>query len=214
LYYSGTDHKKWVIEAGLLSREPKSVIAKDVGISEAVLNRYATTFFDVEDKLDSPVYITSNLLKPSIMNNVMDKDGDILYKILSYFFGWKVFCEFNSAASLSGEAKGLMTASLTDKMLKNAWTAAFTIRIGNYNALDVITGWTQFKLLEKEAGLEEAQSFGMKLVENLLASCRMSVHKPVEQLEADEGRAFDPDKGFTFKMLPLPAKRHAELEVK
>ena len=213
LFYQGTDPRKWLIEAALLTRDrDRSFLTADMGLDAAVFTRYAKMFFDVEGKLDSQAYIAMNVLGPTTIGGISEKDHDFLLKTLAYFYGWEVVLQFIGQGRLSSDAAAKLRSGLNDKTLKNAWQAAHALRINNYNAVDVQNIYWQIEAIEREKGAEAGENAAMKLVKGLMDSCKMTVMRSDTVLPADEPRALSNDGSFLIRMKPEPVKRLVESE--
>jgi len=208
LLYQSTNPQKWLVEAALMTKNDRTELAQTIGTEPSRLERYSNLFFDVGSYLDSPAWVCLNVLRPlASLGGIAERDQDILFKILTYFYGWDALLQFMSSGKLSPEAESALQAGLRCKMLKNAWSAAHTIRVRDFNALQVIDSYYQIKTIEIEQGPEAGQDKYMKLVENLLSSCRMSVLGKNDVIPADEPRALGADGGYYIHVMPKAVKR-------
>ena len=83
---------RWVLEAAILARAPIAEAAGFCGVSEGAARLYASVFFDVAGKLDSPSWIMSRL--PLLGVGIASVDLDTTYKIIGYTAGWTVLRDY------------------------------------------------------------------------------------------------------------------------
>lgn len=207
MYYANPNTMKWLIEASMMTTEPRDVLLKFLGIDDLVYTRYQQFFMDISHKIDTPAYVYTHIIKQIGSGQMVPSDQDYLYKILAYQYGWKVLTEYISFGKLSDETSTLLVEAANSNMVKHYNSATRALVVHQHNALEVIQTYHEAQEAEEAGDVETSKNVVNSLVENLLGSCKMSIIKSTEQVSADEPRIFEPDKGFTIRMNPLPVKR-------
>jgi hypothetical protein len=87
--YADSDEKeiRWELEARLLAREPVEDIATKLAISVETAQLFESCFFNVQDRLDSPSYITQIVIGRSIHAGLNERHYDLLWKMYGYWAG-------------------------------------------------------------------------------------------------------------------------------
>jgi hypothetical protein len=144
---------RWLLEAFLISNASFDRIAQLMPIDLEVIEVYAKVFYDVKAALPYRIFVFNALLGPAI-RNCPANDPDLSWKLFAYMGGTEVFIRFVDHSGTFDQSQwDLMRNILRDRVLKNAITAALTVKPDQYNAIDL-----QRLHVEFEESLENAQA--------------------------------------------------------
>jgi hypothetical protein len=153
------------IEARILAREPFETIASKVAASSDVVTAYEKFFFNVTDRLDSPSYITHQVLDKALRSSPAERTPDFLWKIFGYWQGpmmvdaWVY--RFNSPSrpdSVDGVA-----AALNDDfrltLLFKADQLMRTMPVNEHSRTDILMTWCRLLEAERESGTQAGTDY-------------------------------------------------------
>ena len=126
------------------------------GVSEGAARLYASVFFDVAGKLDSPGWIMSRL--PLLGVGIASVDLDTTYKIIGYTAGWTVLREYIGFAKTNPALRQELTKMIHGLLLKLGKLAAFRVEINDRNAVELVGQCG--KLIRQRMRVEAARNAG------------------------------------------------------
>ena len=89
--------KRFEFEARILARQPANEIAPRCHLATNVIEVYQQLFFDVRDRLDTPSWITHQVLGPKAWEPLERDDIEWLWKDLGYRYGAAAIDELTTA---------------------------------------------------------------------------------------------------------------------
>ncbi len=168
---------RWSVEAYLLCGESADSIASMVGTSEAVIEYYKKLFFDVEDRLDKPLYISNEILGPALMQGSDPLDYDFFWKLVAYKFGREVFeAVMMGDQGISAEVIAKIDTGIENAARINALKATQTRRVNNFNANEVINEHVSLARMKSDARTGESFDWMAAIVEGSI-TVRESLEK-------------------------------------
>lgn len=150
---------RWLLEALLISNASFERIAELIPINKEVIEIYAKLFYDVKEALPYRVFVFNAILGPAI-RNCPANDPDLAWKLFAFMGGTEVFVKFvDHSGKFDAEQWDLLRNILRDRVLKNAITAALTVKADQYNAIDLQRLHVEFEeSLEKAKANSEVQN--------------------------------------------------------
>lgn len=88
---------RFEIESRILARQPASDIAFKCGLATSVVEIYEELFFDVRDQLDTPGWITHQVLGPKAWQPLDRDDIEFAWKVFGYQYGAAAIDELTTA---------------------------------------------------------------------------------------------------------------------
>ncbi len=85
--FQANDQRRWALEAWLLTREPIAVAAERAGVPAGVACWYARLFFDLDERLNAPGFITHEVIGSQLHFGLSPQDVGLLWKLFAYWCG-------------------------------------------------------------------------------------------------------------------------------
>jgi hypothetical protein len=158
----GANPFKSEMEARILSADTYGNVATRLATTMDVVTAYEKLFFNIEERRHNRGYIAHQVMGPAIYLGIQETDFDILWKLLGYMGGPVVLDMmidgFVGAGrpTTTAELAAFLSDATQNAIRRKALLAATTIRLNNYNAVEMIGGF--IKLLEIERALGRGAS--------------------------------------------------------
>ena len=193
--YQNTSSERWIVEAGILADQTPEFLADYTATRPEVIRAYENYFFDIRDKLKSPGYIITRLLKPALRGTAKD-EVDFMIKLAAWVGGWRLVQDTIDARHLSVESIGWLKTAFIHELVKKGWMAVRRIDVNNFTASELIGHVLRLAELEQSAKQMELAQKGEKVKDNeiytglqaLLNSVQTGILRP-EKVVGDEERA-------------------------
>ena len=130
---------RWFVEAGLMDRKLElDGIAAELGMNVGVLRAYEALFFDVRNRLKSPIFVHGRLLGPMAVSGTGRFDCDLLWKAYSYYKGIAALFKVVTMGHID-EAEYLEICSLVKaEISKQAWRGVAARRLNDVTTHEAV----------------------------------------------------------------------------
>ena len=136
--YTDRTFARYAIEAMVLAKQSPADMAKELGCPVEVIETYEFVFYDVRDRLDSPMYIMDALLSPALKHGMGGTDYDFLWKNIAYTHGIGALRAMWTIGTVDDATKGQLAAiqkTITDR---NVLRATAIRQPTHHNANDIV----------------------------------------------------------------------------
>jgi len=185
-----TDGKqiRWALEAYILCRTPISELADKIGTSQAVIEYYKRLFFDVDSRLDRPMYIYSEILGPAVLSGTDSKDFDYYWKQVAYNHGSEVLgLIINGSSTMTSAQQADFNTRIKRDATRNAFRAASTRSVNNYTANDIINEYVNLTTPKPGAATKSEEEARQYIEEGLFTIADSAKAMPKKHLNNDPG---------------------------
>ncbi len=138
--YEEEDMDRWMLEAALCAPVSHEQIAQDNVIENPkIITTYAELFFDVQNYLNSPMYVHKYILRPALRNRTMEESSpDFTYKLVALTLGYDALLDSWKIGHDSPEQTKLAMMAKDNRLRQLGVEAAFTAPVNKYTSLELI----------------------------------------------------------------------------
>ena len=169
---------RWELEARLLARESRTEITRKTGLNSAIVDHYSAIFFDVEERLSHPTYVTHAVIGDAAKRGISEREPEVLWKMFGYWCGPDMLdlLVYHFTPAMKPKSSADIAAFLADDIrqqlqLKSAM-AARSLQVNWQTQTEVLNLYLRMVELERNAGEGEGGNESLKsgiqsLLENL-----------------------------------------------
>lgn len=197
--YDSDSRVRWAIEALLVCGTEFQKISDMCHTVEPVVLAYQKIFFDVADRLESKIYVISEVLGEGSLENLNPADSDSYWKTIAYYCGAEALESLWSIGPLDEVQEQTICELIKSQAMKNALKAVTSRSINGYTAEQIMKEYTDVRRLDMEEKNASKNVDGdlnhaintllmgsMKLADGIEASAKLSIPRDKAYLEAKE----------------------------
>lgn len=186
------------LEARLLAADDYDNIALRLATKPSVIEAYERVFFNIEERRQNRGYIVHQVMGPSIYLGLQEQEIDILWKLVAAMGGpialdMMIDGFVGSTHPTNSSDLGAWLSDATQNAIRRkALLAAMTIRINNYNAVEMIGNFLKMMEIERAAGRGGAGSEALlNNVDMMLKALPIQVGGRVTHVDVPELDRYD-----------------------
>jgi len=146
------------LEARILAGDTDENIGKKCHLSPGGLRAYRELFFDVADRLECSACILHVIIGTALYRGYREQDINVFWKYYGYTYGVPVLEALITQvitperAESSDDVARILQADCDSNILRKAAAASRTIRVNDFNAIDILNLVQKAKEIDKLAG--------------------------------------------------------------
>lgn len=170
--HQNDDTIKWAIESLVLAEADDKEIAKHLNCDKEVVDAYVRLFYDIRDKLKSPILLSTEI----DISNYSEEDQDVIWKIVGYFYGKEALMEFMFGGNLSSSNKSMVASLFESQLTKKALMSVMARPATGGYAHDTIIEYIMHSdVRNKQSGAIKAHETIGELLEAVRTSAKSTI---------------------------------------